>query len=367
MKFTALPFKCPSCGSFMVHKINSFNLVCTSCKTTKAIDATVYTRAKRSIYNAQNIPASSEIKVVDCPGCGADIEFKKQQISTSCPYCDTPLVTLPINNIKPYSILPFSVDTVTAKEIFKNWLGSLFFAPNNLKKLLDFEHKFKPVYLPYYSFDSKTFTNYSGERGDAYYVEVQREVYIDGKPQIVTELERHINWNYVSGSTNRDFYDILINSKSDLPDIVKQVSNFDLNRLMLYNPAFLSGFESYEYNRELESCYQEAKAYMDSVINNDVLYSIGGDEQRVHSIDTQYNKEMFEVTMLPIWISSFDYNSKQYNIAINGVNGEIIGERPYSYTKIIITILIVAMIILSLFYLDKHYNTHEVSNYIHAY
>ncbi len=367
MKSTALPFKCPSCGSFMVHKINSFNLECSSCKTTKAIDAEVYTREKNSIYNAQNIPASSEIKVVDCPGCGADIEFKKQQISTSCPYCDTPLVTLPINNIKPYSILPFSVDTVTAKEIFKNWLGSLFFAPNNLKKLLDFEHKFKPVYLPYYSFDSKTFTNYSGERGDAYYVEVQREVYIDGKPQIVTELERHINWNYVSGSTNRDFYDILINSKSDLPDIVKQVSNFDLNRLMLYNPAFLSGFESYEYNRELESCYQEAKAYMDSVINNDVLYSIGGDEQRVHSIDTQYNKEMFEVTMLPIWISSFDYNSKQYNIAINGVNGEIIGERPYSYTKIIITILIVAMIILSLFYLDKHYNTHEVSNYIHAY
>ncbi len=367
MKSTALPFKCPSCGSFMVHKINSFNLECSSCKTTKAIDAEVYTREKNSIYNAQNIPASSEIKVVDCPGCGADIEFKKQQISTSCPYCDTPLVTLPINNIKPYSILPFSVDTVTAKEIFKNWLGSLFFAPNNLKKLLDFEHKFKPVYLPYYSFDSKTFTNYSGERGDAYYVEVQREVYIDGKPQIVTELERHINWNYVSGSTNRDFYDILINSKSDLPDIVKQVSNFDLNRLMLYNPAFLSGFESYEYNRELESCYQEAKAYMDSVINNDVLYSIGGDEQRVHSIDTQYNKEMFEVTMLPIWISSFDYNSKQYNIAINGVNGEIIGERPYSYTKIIITILIVAMIILSLFYLDKHYNTHEVTNYIHAY
>ncbi len=367
MKSTALPFKCPSCGSFMVHKINSFNLECSSCKTTKAIDAEVYTREKNSIYNAQNIPASSEIKVVDCPGCGADIEFKKQQISTSCPYCDTPLVTLPINNIKPYSILPFSVDTVTAKEIFKNWLGSLFFAPNNLKKLLDFEHKFKPVYLPYYSFDSKTFTNYSGERGDAYYVEVQREVYIDGKPQIVTELERHINWNYVSGSTNRDFYDILINSKSDLPDIVKQVSNFDLNRLMLYNPAFLSGFESYEYNRELESCYQEAKAYMDSVINNDVLYSIGGDEQRVHSVDTQYNKEMFEVTMLPIWISSFDYNSKQYNIAINGVNGEIIGERPYSYTKIIITILIVAMIILSLFYLDKHYNTHEVTNYIHAY
>ena len=367
MKFSALPFKCPSCGSFMVHKINTFHLECTSCKTTKAIDATVYTRAKSSIYDAFNTPANSESKVIDCPGCGADIDFKKQQISTLCPYCKTPLVTQPINSIKPYSILPFSIDSTSAKEIFKNWLGSLFFAPNSLKKLLDFEYKFKPLYLPYYSFDSKTFTNYSGERGDAYYIEVQREVYINGKVQVVTELERHINWSYVSGSTHRDFYDILINSKSDLPDIVKQVYNFDLNRLMLYNPAFLSGFESFEYNRELEICYKEAKEYMNSVIYSDVLYSIGGDEQRVHSIDSNFNKEVFEVTMLPIWMSSFNYKSKEYNIAINGVTGEIFGERPYSYTKIFITILIVVMIILGLFYLDNTYNTSEVSNYIHAY
>ena len=367
MKFSALPFKCPSCGSFMVHKVNSFHLECTSCKTTKAIDATVYTRAKNSIYNVPNTLPNSELKVVDCLGCGADIEFKKQQISTSCPYCKTPLVTQPINNIKPYSILPFSIDSTTAKEIFKNWLGSLFFAPNSLKVLLDFEHKFKPLYLPYYSFDSKSFTNYSGERGDAYYVEVQREVYINGKTQIVTELERHINWSYVSGSTNRDFYDILINSKSDLPAIVKQVYNFDLNRLMLYNPAFLSAFESFEYNRELENCYQEAKEYMNSVIHSDVLYSIGGDEQRVYSINSQFNSEVFEITMLPIWVSSFTHNSKEYNIAINGVTGEISGERPYSYSKIFVAILIVAMVILGLFYLDSNYNTSDVTNYTHAY
>ena len=367
MKFTALPFKCPSCGSFMVHKINSFNLECTSCKSTKAIDAKVYTRAKNSIYDYQSTISNSEVKVVDCPGCGADIEFEKEQISTSCPYCETPLITLPLNPIKPYSILPFKIDTETAKKIFKDWLGSLFFAPNSLKELLDFEHKFKPIYLPYYSFDSKTFTNYSGERGDAYYVEVQREVYINGKPQIVTELERHINWSYVSGSTSRDFYDILINSKSDLPDIVKQVQNFDLNRLMLYNPAFLSGFDSFEYNKELENCYKEAKEYMNSVIHSDVLYSIGGDEQRIYSINSNFNQELFELTMLPVWISSFKHNSKEYNIAINGVTGEIFGERPYSYTKIFITILIVTIIILGLFYLDNNYNTSELTNYIHAF
>lgn len=366
MKVTALPFKCPSCGSFMVHKVNTFNLECTSCKTTKAIDATVYSRDKSSIYENQSTIINDN-KVVDCPGCGADVEFLKQQISTSCPYCQSPLVTLPINSIKPYSILPFSIDSLMAKNIFKDWLGSLFFAPNSIKNLLDFEHKFKPIYIPFYSFDSRTFTNYSGERGDAYYIEVQREVYINGKYQVITELERHINWSYVSGTTSRDFYDILINSKSDLPDIVKQVYNFDLNRLMQYNPAFQSGFDAFEYNKELKGCYLDAKEYMNSVIHSDVLYSIGGDEQRVHSIDSNYKQEVFEVTMLPIWLSSFKHNSKEYSIAINGVSGEIFGQRPYSYSKIFITVFIVAAIVLALFYISNNYDTNLTNNYINTY
>jgi len=117
--------------------------------------------------------------------------------------------------------------------------------------------------------------------------------------------------------------------------------------------ALLSGYESFEYSMETKACYQSAKEYMNSIIYSDVIYSIGGDEQRVHSISSQFSNEVFEVTMLPIWLSSFQYNNKQYNIAINGLTGEIAGNRPYSYSKIFITILLLVTLILGIIYLDE--------------
>ncbi len=351
MKFSVLPFKCPSCGSYMVSQIGSYHLVCNSCKSTKPIDAQVYVRAKEPVN--ESIEPNGIVKTVDCPGCGADIELKEFELSKNCPYCDNPLVTNPVNPKPPYSILPFAIDKEKARKIFKSWLGSLWFAPDSLKKLLDFEHKFQPVYAPYFSFDAKSYTVYSGQRGDAYYVEVERTVYVDGREQVVRELERRINWTYVSGDTKRDFYDILVDADSKLPEVVKGIRNYDLNRLMLFNPSFLSGFVSREYDKQMQSCYNEAKEYMGSVIYSDVLYSIGGDEQRVESINTSYSNERYEATMLPVWLSSFEYKGKQYDIAINGVTGEIAGERPYSYVKIIIAVLIVLAILSGIaYYLD---------------
>ncbi len=350
MQFRALPFKCPSCGSYMVYQIGSYHLVCSSCKSTKAIDAQVYVRAKEPVFS--EIEPNGILKTVDCPGCGADIEFKEFELSKNCPYCSNPLVTKPVNPKPPYSILPFAIDKESAREIFKKWLGSLWFAPGSLKKLLDFEHKFKPLYAPYFSFDAKTFTRYSGYRGDAYYVEVEKVVYINGREQVVRELERRINWTYVSGTTGRDFYDILVNANSKLPEILHSIRSYDLNRLMLFNPSFLSGFESFEYDRELKNCYSETKEYIKSVVYSDVLYSIGGDEQRVESISTSYSNEVFETTMLPVWISSFEHKGKRYDIAINGVTGEITGERPYSYIKIFAFIAAIFLILLVLMYYD---------------
>ena len=343
----------------MVYKIGSYHLECTNCKSTKAIDAKVYKRAKEPIDKSLDNSINFIQKVIDCPGCGADVEFRENQISTNCPYCKTPLVTNTVNSIKPYSILPFEIDSTDAKNIFKNWLGSLWFAPNSLKNLLDFEHKFKAQYIPYFSFDAKSHSYYRGQRGDAYYIEVQREVIIDGRAQIITELERHINWSLVDGSTRRDFYDILVNAQSKLPDIVKQIQHFDLNKLMLYNPCFLSGYESFEYSIETKECYKSAKEYMNSIIYSDVLYSIGGDEQRVDSINSQFSNEVFEVTMLPIWLSSFSHKNRQYDIAINGLTGEIVGNRPYSYSKIFITVFLIITLILGIIYLDEIVNSNE--------
>jgi hypothetical protein len=48
--------------------------------------------------------------------------------------------------------------------------------------------------------------------------------------------------------------------------------------------------------------------------------------------------------LMPLWISAFLYNRKTFRFIINGQTGQVKGERPYSWIKIVSLILfIVAM------------------------
>jgi len=311
--FTALPFKCPSCGSYMVYKAATYNLECTNCKATKALDVKSYNFSNKHPFG--EVSLDNTIRVVDCFGCGADIEFEEFMLSRRCPYCKTPLVTKPLNSPPPSAIIPFFINQDEAREIFKKWLGSLWFAPNELKKLLDFEHQFLATYIPYFSFDSSTYSQYSGYRGDAYYVTVNKRVIIDGREQIVQVQERRIRWTPVSGSVSRDFFNVLVDAKKEISPIIKHL-NFDLNLLVDFNPSFFSGYVGYEYNKTTNEAFNEAKKYMQSVIYKDVLWDIGGDEQRVEFIDTQYSNKKFDIFMMPLFLGKFRYKNKDYSVII---------------------------------------------------
>ncbi len=356
----ALLLNCPNCGSYMVYKVGSFTLECINCKSKKAINTQKFISSKKELKKYHSIhPITQEI---DCPSCGANNIFKEFELSKRCSYCKAPLIIQAQNDISINALLPFEIDRVKAQKIFKNWLGNLWFAPNALKKLLDFEHQFKGVYLPFFSFDSQTFSNYIGARGDAYYVQVQKEVIIDGKAQIVTELERRIAWSDVEGRVYRDFNNILVEAQKE-KTLAKWMKNYDLNLLISFNPAFLSGFESVEYSIEPDIAFVQAKEYMKQIIYKDVLQDIGGDEQRVYDIQSYFNNNKFELYMLPCYISSYKYKNKEYQVVINGATGEIIGNRPYSYVKIILLVIIIGVILASLFYLDERFDNETTNNY----
>ena len=81
---------------------------------------------------------------------------------------------------------------------------------------------------------------------------------------------------------------------------------------------------------------------MAAAINQSVMRDIGGDHQRVSTINTTYNHITFKHILLPIWISAYRYNDKVYRILINGRTGAVKGERPYSWVKITLLVLAIA-------------------------
>jgi hypothetical protein len=78
---------------------------------------------------------------------------------------------------------------------------------------------------------------------------------------------------------------------------------------------------------------------MDKVIARDVRFDIGGDRQRIHSINTDIQDVTFKHILLPVWVAAYKYKGKSYRFVVNGRTGRVQGERPYSAFKITLAVI----------------------------
>ena len=80
-------------------------------------------------------------------------------------------------------------------------------------------------------------------------------------------------------------------------------------------------------------------------IRNLVKRNIGGDQQRIMSLNTNYKEINFKHLLLPVYVSAYKYKNKLYRFLVNGRTGEVQGERPYSWIKISLTVLLVLTLV----------------------
>jgi hypothetical protein len=152
----------------------------------------------------------------------------------------------------------------------------------------------------------------------------------------------------------RRFDDVLVVASSSLPHrLGNGLTDWDLTALVAYKPDFLAGFRAEGYTVPLADGYIVARARMAAVIQMDVRHDIGGDEQRIDTIETTHSRETFKHILLPIWIAAYKFNGKSYRLLVNGQTGKVQGERPWSVWKILLACLVVAAIIGALVWLDQ--------------
>ncbi len=337
---TANTIKCTNCGANLKFEPGAQSLVCQYCNTNNPI---LVEKAQiiENDYNTfldENI-ATAEVQTVStvkCSSCGAATTLALNVASSNCPYCDTPLVVKDASNnklIKPKYLLPFKIERNTAKTSFVKWVGGLWFAPNKLKQYAEHSaEKLRGVYMPYWTYDSNTISDYSGSRGEHYYV---TETYRDSNGNTQTRSVQRTAWYPASGTVRNTFDDVLVCASHSLPTkLVNELEPWDLPELVSYDDKFLAGFVTESYQTELKQGFEEAKKRMANKIDSTVRSDIGGDVQQVHSINTQYNDITFKHILLPLWISAYKFNDKVYRFTINARTGEVQGERPYSAWKI---------------------------------
>ena len=345
-------FPCEQCGADLEFSIGQQDLKCPYCGHEKLIELAadadiaeqdfhailVKVREWREKSSGQDQSGQSEVR---CVGCGGNVAFVGSLTSSECPYCGSPIQLDKVHDspkrIPVHGVLPFQIEKEKARQNLTAWVRSRWFAPSEFA-LRGVDGRFNGVYLPFWTFDSLTFSRYWGERGDHYYVTVTENNQ--------SKQERRTRWSPASGSHQRFFDDVLIlGAKEMRRDMMDALEPWPLENLQPFSQELLAGFLARTYEVELDEGFPIAKQIMDSGIAADVRGLIGGDEQRVSEIKSRYDAITFKHLLLPVWLLAYRYHDKSYQIFINAVTGEVQGERPYSFWKIFLTILLVVGIV----------------------
>ncbi|WP_437188205.1 hypothetical protein SH668x_001636 [Planctomicrobium sp. SH668] len=335
-------FPCLTCGADMVFEKGTQNLICNHCGGKRDIVLQPNARVQEQDFDAMmqklieekqkkaETEAPAEHQEVQCEACGATVAFIGTLTSSSCPYCGTPIQRARIhkggNRIPVDALSPFVVREDKARQIFQNWVSTRWFAPNKFKHAGD-DGKFQGSYLPFWTFDSMTYTRYTGQRGEHYYVTVG-----SGKNE---SRQRRTRWYSTSGHVRHFFDDRLVFAAKGMPtSLINNLGPWKLNKAVPFTPEYLAGITARTYDVELKEGYQLAKRQMETEIRSLCEGDIGGDDQRLDTVDTQFADVTFKHILLPIWILAYQFHNKPYVVAINAVTGKLDGQRPYSMIKI---------------------------------
>ena len=343
-------YRCESCNGIMEYDVVSKQMKCPNCgncvpiinDTSKIIEHKLTMDAKRTIR-----PSEKTSTTMECTGCGATLEIGKDDTTSVCPYCGSSYVLAQkqLDAIIPDGIVPFNIDLNTAKETFNKWVKRRWLAPNKLKNLYQ-GNPFQSLYLPYWTFDADADADYTAMGG-----RTRTEHYRDKDGNEHTRI--YTDWYHTHGHVKEHFDDVLEKAVSgDTSEFLKQIEPYDMGRLVSYSPEYLSGCMSQCYNVDLECASNDARDDMEHQLHNlaseDVLSRYDSVKDiRMHS---RYRNESYKHILVPVYSTSYYYEGKLYQVAINGQLGTIHGDYPKSPVKIAALVIAALIILAAIFF-----------------
>src|ERR1700687_1335694 len=210
-------FPCTGCGAKLSFAPGTRTLRCEFCATENAIaenderieelDFATYLTALESQQE------TIEEEHVRCDRCGAEQNLPTTLFASKCTFCGAAIVSKSYANrrIKPKSLVPFQIERRRAEEQFRRWVRGLWLAPGDLRRYAQSDAGLTGMYLPFWTYDCRTESDYRGERGDDYDTD---ETYStrNSAGETVTETRRvrQTRWTPASGHVGKFHDDVLV-------------------------------------------------------------------------------------------------------------------------------------------------------------
>ncbi|MBM4015655.1 MAG: hypothetical protein FJ293_11920 [Planctomycetes bacterium] len=338
-------FPCQACGADLAFDPAAQAPKCPYCGHVAAVGGSARPVSENSLEAALDKAAERRAEVgkhddlheVRCSGCGANVQFVGALTAQRCPYCSQPIAREGVHDatqrLPVDGVVPFRIDGARAGAELQRWVASRWFLPGPLKRD-GISAAFQGVYLPFFTFDALTANRYTGMRGEHYWVTV-------GSGKNRTRVRR-TRWWPAAGSFRRFFDDQLECAGAGLPDArMRELEPWPLAQVQPWRPEYLAGFLARTYERPLPDCFKSAKKQIEAELDADVRRRIGGDEQRVLSLSTDWSALTYKHLLLPVFLASYRWREKDYRLVVNAATGEVQGERPWSVGRIAALIVLV--------------------------
>ena len=356
-------FPCAGCGAKLSFAPGTRELKCEFCGTQNAFSADD-ARIEELDFDTylkelEGTHETFEEEHVRCEKCGAEQNLGASLFAAQCAFCGAAIVSKSYANrrIKPKSLVPFTIDRRHAQDAFRSWVKGLWLAPGELKRYAQSDAGVTGTYIPFWTYDCRTSSDYSGERGDSYYTnETVSSRNSAGESVSETRRVQHTRWTPASGHVDFFHDDVLVLASQSLPQELRGATmEWKLKEgLVPYQPEFVSGFRAEAYQIGLADAFPIAKKEIDSHVYSLVRRDIGGDQQRVHDVSTAYSEVRFKHVLLPVWISAYRFRNKTYRFLVNGQTGEVAGESPLSWQRVTLLVIAVAIFFLIVLWLGSH-------------
>lgn len=334
--------KCPDCGGVMDFDPPTGGLRCPYCGHREKIvngEAGAQTAPELDFEAAQekaDCDWGAQKKVVICKSCGAQSIYDELELASECPYCGSNQVMEEKGEktMAPGGVVPFAVTAKEAAGRFSSWIRRKVFCPGAAKESARPE-AFKGVYLPYWTFDADTVSEYEAEYG------------IDRRVKRGNQMQTETVWRSTGGRYREKIDDALVLGSSRYDDgLLRRVEPFRTSDNLAYRPEYVAGFIAERYSVGLGQAWERAKQLisgrLEAGVEDQVKRAHGADHVRIKRMDTGYSDITFKYLLLPVWLSSYRYEGKIYHFMVNGQSGKAGGEVPVSPVRVAIAVLLAA-------------------------
>ena len=325
LKTTTMPEtdrKCPNCGGTLTYDAKKGEMFCSLCGKHKRItDSPIKERAVESIpYDPDAIQPNTnwgdKSKLLICANCGAEVIYGSTQISGNCPFCGSTNVSAAAETdgiMVPNGILPFAIDEKKAGQKFANYLFDKKYTPRGLKDCA--LENITPLYLPYWVFEANTVSHYAIDIG-------------------FRDNDNNLYYKTCKGYFRKLITDVPVCASSKVHNSqLEKIKKFSFYTAVPYSPEYLAGYYAERYSTTLSQGWESAQNIIDERLDkairaDEMAYQKGAERSGSLNFNTEYSDIKYKYVIAPVYLASFTYKGKKYDVAINGESGEVACDPP---------------------------------------